>query len=442
MTEHNYFEALETALVHEKRVVTYKWLSRKLKIDVNVAKQVLYNFHQAQPSLGIYANYYLQGEQKKSGMLRCEVVSQERLEEAKDRFRRYTIHCYSLQPAPIQDKNALFSTDFEVAKSDTPELLKACRVITNADVQWRKGVKPAAQVKPPADTKPVVVPKADEEPEVIPNKGQQKLRVSSSNGTKAPLTRKGSATANEVKAKATFFDAYAKKAVKDAAKELPPSKPEPKSSAPKKGSAIKKQGSASSILKEVQPDPDAVKRAEDHDSIAKMFDSDADNEDDEGAESDSELAQIREMARLAAGAGDDEMDVDEPKVAPLKEEEPEDVVEMLSVADDQGQEDGTPSRRVKKRRRVKKTRTVVDGKYMKTEDYSDWEEYSESEPDVKGPPMKRSRSDGPPHAPVASKAEAGSSSPTEGKKASAKAKAGKKGGAGQQKTLLSFFGKK
>ena len=41
-----YMENLEEWIFEEEKIVTYKFLSRSLKIHVNVAKQMLFNFMQ------------------------------------------------------------------------------------------------------------------------------------------------------------------------------------------------------------------------------------------------------------------------------------------------------------------------------------------------------------------------------------------------------------
>ena len=47
-----YMENLEEWVLEEDKVVTYKYLSRNLKVHVNVAKQMLFNFVQSRQSSG------------------------------------------------------------------------------------------------------------------------------------------------------------------------------------------------------------------------------------------------------------------------------------------------------------------------------------------------------------------------------------------------------
>ena len=47
-----YMENLEEWIEEEDYVVTYKYISRNLKVHVNVAKQMLYNFVESRKSSG------------------------------------------------------------------------------------------------------------------------------------------------------------------------------------------------------------------------------------------------------------------------------------------------------------------------------------------------------------------------------------------------------
>ena len=47
-----YMENLEEWIEEEDHVVTYKYISRNLKVHVNVAKQMLYNFVESRKSSG------------------------------------------------------------------------------------------------------------------------------------------------------------------------------------------------------------------------------------------------------------------------------------------------------------------------------------------------------------------------------------------------------
>ncbi|KAI8915292.1 DNA polymerase subunit Cdc27 [Powellomyces hirtus] len=428
-----HFEQLETALLHEKRVVTYKWLSRKLMVDVNAAKSLLYDFYETPRPVTLHATYYLQGEPKEGGGLRCELAPQERLSEAKAAFKKYSVHMYSLQPCPLKDKNVLFSVDFEVAQNDTVETMRACRLIQNNEVEHRIQRQVAAastNQRQPAAVKPETVSHSKiETAHKAPIKEVPQAPASKSSSAKTNLTRKGSSNADHSKSKASFFDGYEKKP----AQPKEPTKPSRSATSASRAAALKKTGSATAVSQ-----AEKIKGAEQRAALNKLMESDDDDEPDE------EVEQLLQLAAEAAGVfKDDAMEeTQQPDDALEVEPAADDVMEVDDVdktkASDEGEE--RAHRRVKKRRRVRKTRQIKVGKYTKTEDYSDWEDYSESEPEPAPPPAKR-----PKHVPAPAAPEAGSSSLPQNGKGETKSAGGSKGPkkpAGQQKTLLSFFGKR
>ncbi|KND01119.1 DNA repair helicase (rad3) [Spizellomyces punctatus DAOM BR117] len=420
MRQETHLDVLETAIGIEKRVVTYKWLSRKLKVDVNTAKRMLYEYYQTPRTDPVHAIYYLQGEPRDGDGILCQVIPEEKIEEAKKQYKRYCIHIYSLQPCRPKDKNILLSVDFDVAQNDTVEILRKCRIIRHSTVkhQQRTGGTALAAVQKPAVPSRTVESKLKQtKEEPVPPKAV---------GTKAVAAGQGS-TKQEIPAngKPTFFDKYEQKAAKGKGAEPAP----PKKAA--KPSEVKAPSTEERQRKELKAQQEAA--------LSKLLES-----DEEGNESDGEIAKLRHMASRAAETEDpaDEEDQTSNQVGKTVDHDVMDVDDNGNAppAEPAAGSAGT-TRRVKKRRRVKKTRTVMMGKYMKTEDYSDWEEYSESEPEISGPPIKKQKPQPPPTAAEVR------TQPTE--PLPAKTKAGARGGAlqkggkkaGQQKTLLSFFGK-
>ena len=85
MLEDNlYMENIEEYLQDEERIVTYKWLSRKLDVPVNTAKRMLYaytvNCKDADP---IHVTYFVSGRVGSNGDTHHEVciVNESSLED-------------------------------------------------------------------------------------------------------------------------------------------------------------------------------------------------------------------------------------------------------------------------------------------------------------------------------------------------------------------------
>ncbi|TPX69121.1 hypothetical protein SpCBS45565_g02653 [Spizellomyces sp. 'palustris'] len=423
MRQENHLDVLETAIGIEKRVVTYKWLSRKLEVDVNTAKRMLYEYYQTARTDPVHAIYYLQGEPREGDGILCQVIPEEKLDEAKKQYKRYCIHIYSLQPCRPKDKNILLSVDFDVAQNDTVDILRKCRIIRHSTVKHQQrtgGTALAAVQKPTVPTRTVEPRSKQTKEEPVPPKAVV---------TKTVAARQGRSTKQETAAngKPTFFDKYEQKAAKGKirAEPAPPIKAV-------KANEVKTTSAEERQRKELKAQQEAA--------LSKLLDS-----DEEGNESDSEIAKLRHMASRAAATEDpvDEADKTSNQLVKTVDDD------VMDVDDDGNAPPAEPAagsagttRRVKKRRRVKKTRTVMMGKYMKTEDYSDWEEYSESEPEISGPPVKKQKPQPPPAAAEVRNQPAESllAKAKPGARGGAAQKGGKK--AGQQKTLLSFFGKK
>ncbi|KAJ3169975.1 DNA polymerase delta subunit 3 [Geranomyces variabilis] len=399
-------QTLETALLHEKRVVTYKWLSRQLKVDVNAAKRLLSEFYQQCKAGSLHATFCVQGEVNVVEGYRCELASQENLEDVQMTYRTFTVHIYSLQSSKLKDVGLLVAIDLDVTKRDTPDTMSTCRLILNETVECHETKRPAVHNNAAASS--AQRPTDRDKPVDL-------SRSSSADG-KTGLFQKGSTKPVPVKGKGSFFDGYANK---------PPRKSvsEPKIPAPPKPKIIPKSASMSASAA-------AQKKLRDEQQAAltKLMESDEDEN------TDGENDQIpRQLSEESAGAVSREPEGEETEAAPAVANELAEPENEVAAADRDTDTNNLPTRRVRKRRRVRKTRHITVGKYMKTEDYSDWEEYSEDEADVPAPEPKRLKQDTVAHEP-----ETVSSSPPS--KRGGQTAANKK--AAGQKTLLSFFGKK
>ena len=107
-----YMENLEEWIMEEDKVVTYKYLSRTLKVHVNVAKQMLFNFTQSKPEQCVVV-YLVSGLVKTKDSdnggdgvtldttQKVLLVKDTDLENVKSRFMEVlSQHIYSVQKSP------------------------------------------------------------------------------------------------------------------------------------------------------------------------------------------------------------------------------------------------------------------------------------------------------------------------------------------------------
>ncbi|KAJ3084557.1 DNA polymerase delta subunit 3 [Quaeritorhiza haematococci] len=146
-----HLDLIETLISHEKRPVTYKLLSRKLGVDVNFAKRMLYEyldlFKTEKDKTKIdgrpYAVYYVHGETRDGdgSSLTSFLVPQEDLEVTTKRFKRCTVHLYGLEPCRPKSSDPLFLTDYEICRNDTIETTQKCRPVKYDDVKYQERSK-------------------------------------------------------------------------------------------------------------------------------------------------------------------------------------------------------------------------------------------------------------------------------------------------------------
>ncbi|XP_018403532.1 PREDICTED: DNA polymerase delta subunit 3-like [Cyphomyrmex costatus] len=107
-------EHLETLAGHvfdNDKLITYKWLSKKLHVHVNIAKQILWNFYQKYRSgNNIECTYLLIGQLSENGM-HVEVVRYSDVSKAKEKYSKIiSEHVYSVHK-PITDLQLLATAD-------------------------------------------------------------------------------------------------------------------------------------------------------------------------------------------------------------------------------------------------------------------------------------------------------------------------------------------
>ncbi|KAH6660855.1 DNA polymerase subunit Cdc27 [Truncatella angustata] len=420
-----YRNYLAQAILTEDKLVTYRLLSRALKVHVNTAKEMLYEFHKWQNDKRpgtLHATYLVYGTSKKpeepdndvemtdsqSEPLSDEVptttltlVVEEQLQEALQRYDEVTsIHVYSLAPHPLKDLQLLAepgSTVIQMAKEeDLVQTGKVYGMITNPGVHKRErknGVPreassaPAVKLEPKPQTKQEAKPTVKAEPKAA--------EAAPSKEAKAPAnsTAKKSSAAPSLKRQGSsggISQMFAKAAAK-------PKKPASKTTsttpsvADTPSPALSDDGEDDSEMPDVQPDPEAGKaRRSRQNELRRMME-----ESDEEVESKPET----------------------PAEEPIEEDtlaEPEPKAEEVSAEVLSSTGDG----RKRGRRRVTTKKQVMDDDgYLVTIQEQGWESFSEDE----APPPSKLKME---------KAE--KPAPAAKKKASAKG----------QGNIMSFFAKK
>ncbi|KAJ5178418.1 uncharacterized protein N7500_001117 [Penicillium coprophilum] len=431
-------------VLNERRPVTYRLLSRALKVHANRAKHILFEFHRnenAKKPHTVHATYVISGIQKapepaptnghaddeddmmasipylSSSMPNQDADSdsirttsivlarEEDLEDAKSTFQSIsTIHVYSLEPTALPDLNVLVDSNREIARTygqeDPLEFGKQWGMIQNRNVKRRTGARPpplaASAVKAPT-TKPskpsiesTVPAKRPLQKEASSSKAEAtksdelKSEPSSAANPQTSANPSGKAAPARPKGNGNLFSSFAK------------AKPKTKVSTPAESAAPSAEDVVLDDASEEEAEelfPDSTDKAaaanrenrkEREEKLKKMMDDDDDEADDE------EMPDADEEPR-------------EP--TPVEQPPPSKPAELKEEVTVQGG-------RRRGKRQVMKKKTVKDEEgYLVTREEATWESFSEDEP----VPKKKPAVNVP------------------------KAKAGKAAGQGN---IMSFFGKK
>ncbi|KAF3066569.1 DNA polymerase delta subunit 3 [Daldinia childiae] len=430
-----YMQYLAQKLLTEDQLVTYRLLSRALKVHVNTAKEMLYDFHKWQNDKcpgSLHATYLVYGTKKAAVKVEesdgdvkmtdsssseemhvpfsdevptytLSIVKEEQLQDLLAEYDEVTsIHIYSLAPHPLKDLQLLADTARQVLElstvGDVSASSKVFGSIANPNVRRRERRGPAP--KPVTSTPtPKAAPKAEnkqetqsadikEEPKVTPQanvKGSTSAATTKKPTAAASLKRQSSSGIGQMFAKA------AAKPKKPAAKAVVSAAEEDQKM------ALSDDGEDDVVpMPEVKQESESARqlRKNRQAELRRMMD-ESEEEEEEKAESPTEEPMEEE--------GEEPSPEPEPK-----EEEP---VEVVSSTGD-GKRRG--------RRRVTRKKQVMDDKgYLVTIQEQGWESFSEDE--APPPPKQKPQ-------PV---------------KAEPAAKPKKAAGKGQgQGNIMSFFSKK
>lgn len=421
----DYRKYLAQQILTEDKLVTYRLVSRALKVHVNTAKEMLYDFHKWQNDKKpnrLHATYLVYGTRKVDGQdgdvemtdsmsepemaLSDEVavhtlalIKEEELQDALQQYDEVTsIHIYSLAPHPLKDFQLLADTAQQVMKitlaDDSPSSNKIYGTFTNPNVRKRerRGPKPnltpaAAKSQPEPQVKQDSKPAVKEEPKVAqPADPKERIAVATAKkSTAAPsLKRQGSSGG--------IGQMFAKAAAKP---KKPPPKPREEEPSPTFSDDGEDEGDAMPEPKKETEAAASARRNRQTELRRMMEESD---DDEPAAKADSDADEPMEEPEPEP----------EPEQKPKVEEGP---VEVVS---------STGGGRRRGRRRVTKKKQIMDDKgYLVTIQEQAWESFSEDE--APSPPPKPKVEKAPAEKPA-------------GK--------GKKGAAKGQGNIMSFFSKK
>ncbi|KAI1497878.1 DNA polymerase subunit Cdc27 [Biscogniauxia marginata] len=427
-----YKQYLAQKLLTEDQLVTYRLLSRALKVHVNTAKEMLYEFHKWQNGKrpnSLHATYLIYGTRKQVDQqdgqqdddvemtnsqntdelqvpLSDEVpiqtlslIREEQLLEALAQYDEVTsIHVYSLAPHPLKDLQLLADTARQVLElssgDSSPASDKVYGAISNPNMRKRERRGPAPKSITNAPT-PKVEPMAQLKQEAKPSSlapGKEEPKPST---TSAPIKKPTPSSSLKRQSSSGIGQMFAKAAAK-----------------PKKPAAAK------------APEEEKAAMSDDGEDDAEPM-ADVKQEDS----SNRQLRKNRQ-AELEAMMDEEEEEEEEPEKAespaeePMEEDEPspsepepkaEEPAELVSSAGD-GRRRG--------RRRVMRKKQILDEQgYLVTIQEPGWESFSEDEAPAPAPSKPKPKAQ-----PV--KAE-----PTAKPKKAAAAK-------GAQGNIMSFFSKK
>ncbi|KAI3401384.1 hypothetical protein diail_11468 [Diaporthe ilicicola] len=423
----DYKTYLAGQVLSEDKIVTYRILSRALKVNVNVAKQMLYEFHAWQNgkrSGSVHATYMLCGIRKAAHanghpqqdgdvamassppeiqpmsddgpVLTLSVVAEESLKDVLSQYESVSsIHVYSLGTHPVKDLHLLADVSKPIndaaAEDDSENTPHSLGPVRNPYVRRRQrqgaGPRPAAVVskvseaKPPAlKTAPATQVKEEAAPEQKPASKESTPVLSGSK--KPPPTLKRGASGG-------IMQSFAKAA----------SKPK-KTSTPQPATASAADDSPMQELSDDGEDDTVPEPSNEDDTVRKTR-----------KDRQEELKRMMEEESEEEEPDNEDTPMEEPEEFPEpepQEDEKPEPAEVISSA-------SNGRRRGKKR--VMKKKTVMDDQgYLVTVQEPGWESFSEDEP---APPAAKKKAET-------------SSQPAKPKKPAAKG----------QGNIMSFFSKR
>ncbi|KAM3424256.1 hypothetical protein BST61_g11204 [Cercospora zeina] len=439
----DYGEYLAINVLNEQQLVSYRNLSRALKVHSNLAKQMLYEFHRKQNSKkpgSVHATYLVTGTKQQSTqtnevqsqqdgedtVMRSSpplpsssfprpdedvqesipvktimIVKEENLEQAKAQFDAITgIHIYSLQAKGLSDIQTLTECGRKVltdyASEDPLKDWKQYGVIQNPNVKRRERQNgpPAAAPAPAKKAEPV---KAAATPALT--KQASTVSNASSKTATEPAKATASKPAATKKDTSNIFKSFAKGAAAANAK--------------------KSESQQSSKAATLVPDVDMTGFSDDDDDDGGgVVAEEPETKQPSGPTKKDRKADLEAMMDMDDEPMEDAAPTPESEQDAEEEKHDEGAIEKPAAKQEPKETVTVENGRRRGRRRVMKKKTVKDDEgYLVTREEAAWESFSEEEPAPKKPKTS-------------------ATVPSTNKPAA------KKGGKPGQGNIMSFFGKK
>jgi DNA polymerase delta subunit 3 len=415
-----YKEYLAARVLTEGKIVTYRLLSRVLKVNVNTAKQMLYDFHTKQNAKkpnSVHATYLFTGKQRPqaakhtngthtqdgedsimqsspfmSSMPEQEecaeepipvtavvLVREEELEKKKSEFAEITsIHVYSLEPGPIENMNMLSVCNQEIVKSysedDPLERWRIYGCIHNPHIKRRttkyappQTAKAPASAPKPAARQSTGAAKKDDGTATGSRRESVSEDTKSGRSTPASSSKSNATKKSELKPKKSMSELF-----KSFAKTKPPKAKEEAEKSKESTPAQTEDEPMQGMSEDEAGDDDAPEVAFDAEKALAARKARADRE-----------AKLRKM--MDDDDDDDEAMDDAPLPEPDSQDAPLDAEPSPKPTEPEAIVTSQGGRR-RGRRRVMKKKTVQDEDgYLVTKEEAVWESFSEDEPEPKKP---------------------------------------------------------
>ncbi|GAW23441.1 hypothetical protein ANO14919_130000 [Xylariales sp. No.14919] len=435
----DYKQYLAQKILTEDQAVTYRLLSRALKVHANTAKEMLYDFHKWQSEKSpdtLHATYMIYGT-KSSPVQEDEdiemtdsqasevidapysdlvptytlsLVGQEKLQESLSQYSEVTsLHVYSIAPHPLKDFQLLTDTSRRIRELSTADN-KVYGTITNPNVRKRERgsapIRAAIAPQPKVEPKPLV--KQESKPtRTVPVKKEESKPTPKPAAVSAPAKKPQATTSLKRQASSGIGQMFAKAAAK-------PKKPVTTAATTSAAAARADDNKASGAMSDDgEDDTEPMTGVKKEDASARQ------------ARRDRQ-AELRRMMEESDEEEEPEKEADSPEDEPMDEEPPPPEPEQEPKVEEPAEVvSSTTGGRRRGRRRVTRKKQIMDEKgYLVTIQEQGWESFSEDEP-------------APPPAPKA-KPQLQSAKP----EPAAKPKKGAASKGAGQGNIMSFFSKK
>ncbi|KAG8168012.1 hypothetical protein KVR01_003701 [Diaporthe batatas] len=390
----NHKTYLADQILSEGKIVTYRTLSRALKVHVNIAKQMLYEFHTWQNgkrSGSVHATYMLygftktgqtNGHSQQDGdvamtssqpevdstvdggpVITLSLVAEESLKDVLSQYEGVnSIHVYSLGPHPVKDLQLLADVSKPVldpsAEDSSADRQHSLGPIRNPYV-WRKErqgtvPKPSVAASKAPDTKPNASKQAPAARIKAKEEAVTEQKPGSKESTPVPSGSKKPPPAMKRGASGGIMQSFAKAA----SQPKKASTPQPTAASAADDSPMQElsdDGEDDTVVEPKVEDDTAHKARKDRQEALKRM-MEEESEDDEPDEEDTPMEEPEEKT---------------PEPEPVKEERSEPAEHISSSSN---------GRRRGKRRVMKKKTVMDDQGYLVTVQEAGWESFSEDEP--------------------------------------------------------------